>query len=91
VRTRTATRVWAHIVAPIAAAAGLIAACVLIIHNYPLLTGSTSDVVNRLPYVLVLAALIGFVLGGRGAPRTATEPMSLELPGAEAAIAEAGQ
>jgi amino acid transporter len=60
---------WTHVAAPVLAAAGLLTACVLVIRNYPLLTGSTSDVVNRLPYVLVLAAVIGAALGGVGSRR----------------------
>jgi amino acid transporter len=54
---------WTHAIAPLLAALGLGYACYLVIHNYPLLTESTSDIVNRLPWMLVIVAVIGFTIG----------------------------
>lgn len=54
---------WTHAIAPFLAALGLGYACYLIIDNYPLLTGSTSDIVNGLPWMLLVVAAIGFVIG----------------------------
>lgn len=54
---------WTHALAPLLAALGLGYACYLVIDNYPLLTESTSDIVNRLPWLLVIVAVIGFVIG----------------------------
>ncbi|MBB4660661.1 APC family permease [Conexibacter arvalis] len=60
---------WRHVVAPGLAALGLLTACCLIVDNYSLLTGSTSSVVNALPWLLVVAAAIGFVVGWKRPPR----------------------
>jgi amino acid transporter len=54
---------WTHLVAPALAAIGLSTAVFLIVDNYSLLTGSESAVVNGLPWLLVVVAVIGFVVG----------------------------
>ncbi|MGB3483311.1 MAG: APC family permease [Mycobacterium sp.] len=54
---------WTHIVAPGLSACGLFTGCYLIIVNYPLLTGSESAIVNAMPWLLVIVAVIGFVIG----------------------------
>ncbi|MDH6198390.1 amino acid transporter [Mycobacterium frederiksbergense] len=54
---------WTHIVAPALAAAGLFFGCYLIIANYPLLTGSESAIVNGMPWLLVIVAVIGLIVG----------------------------
>lgn len=61
---RRGERGWAVTVAPALATAGLTAATVLALVNYPSLTGSTSDVINNLPWLhlLVIAAGIGVAL-----------------------------
>lgn len=61
---------WKHVIAPALAFCGLTAACYLILDNYELLTGSTSDLVNGLPWLLVIVALIGFVIGSLRPLRT---------------------
>jgi hypothetical protein len=51
---------WAYTVCPAIAAIGLALATVLSITNYSSLTGSTSDIINSLPWLhvpIVLAAL----------------------------------
>lgn len=57
---RRGERGWAVTVAPALATAGLTAATVLALVNYPSLTGSTSDVINNLPWLhlLVIAAAL---------------------------------
>ncbi len=54
---------WRTVVAPGLACAGLVAACVLILDNYTLLTGSSSAIVNGLPWGVLAVAVIGFVVG----------------------------
>lgn len=54
---------WTHCVAPGLAAIGLLYACYLVIDNYALLTGSSSAIVNGLPWLLLVVAAIGFVIG----------------------------
>jgi hypothetical protein len=58
-RRRRDQRLWATLIAPLAGAAGLITACVLIVHNYSALTGKTSGVINQLPWLLLAAAVAG--------------------------------
>jgi amino acid transporter len=59
-RRRRDPRVWTTLIAPLAGAAGLITACVLIVHNYSALTGKKSGAVNDLPWLLLAAAVAGF-------------------------------
>jgi amino acid transporter len=61
---RRGERGWAVTVAPVLATAGLAAATVLALVNYPSLTGSTSDVINKLPWLhlVTIAAGIGVAL-----------------------------
>lgn len=54
---------WKTVLAPGLACAGLTAGCVLILDNYAVLTGSSSAFVNGLPWGLVIAAVVGFVVG----------------------------
>jgi amino acid transporter len=50
---------WRTLLAPLLGGIGLVAATVLIAANYATLTGSTSSVVNSLPWLLVLAGIAG--------------------------------
>jgi amino acid transporter len=59
-RRRRDPRVWTTVLAPLAGAAGLVTACVLIVNNYGALTGRSSGLVNQLPWLLVAAAAAGF-------------------------------
>ncbi|KAA9160548.1 APC family permease [Amycolatopsis acidicola] len=72
--------VWQAVLAPLLAAAGLALACTLIVKNFALITGSDSPVIARLPYVLVLAAVIGAVVGGRGKRRRGVASRELASP-----------
>jgi amino acid transporter len=58
---RRGERGWAVTIAPALATAGLTAATVLAITNYPMLTGSTSDVINKLPWLHLI-----WIVGGLG-------------------------
>jgi amino acid transporter len=53
---------WRTFLAPLIGFAGLVAASVLVLQKYSLLTGTTSGVVNSLPWLLVIGAAggIGF-------------------------------
>lgn len=62
-RRRGDRRWWTTLAAPVLAGIGLTVAAVLIVQNYASLTGSQSEVVNNLPWVLAIAAVIGFVVG----------------------------
>ena len=52
-------RLWTTITAPILASAGLVTAIVLILGNYGMVSGSESSLVNNLPWVFVIAAVVG--------------------------------
>ena len=67
---RGEARLLPHVVAPVVAGLVLCYFAYLIVSNYSLITGSTSDVVNRLPWVLPVVAVIGFVIGLRQHSRT---------------------
>jgi amino acid transporter len=56
---------WQAVLAPLLAAVCLTVACILIIDNFALITGSNSPVIARLPYVLVIVAVVGAAVGGR--------------------------
>ncbi|OBC01761.1 hypothetical protein A5784_16710 [Mycobacterium sp. 852013-50091_SCH5140682] len=56
---------WTSTVAPILATVTLGSAAVLIVVNFGLLTGSESRLIAMLPLVLVVAAVIGAIVGGR--------------------------
>jgi amino acid transporter len=58
-RRRRDPRIWTTVIAPFAGAAGLVTACVLIVHNYSALTGRHSGIVNQLPWLLLAAAVAG--------------------------------
>lgn len=62
-RRRGDRRWWTTLVAPLLAGTGLTVACVLIVDNYASLTGSSSGVVNNLPWLLLVVAVVGFVVG----------------------------
>lgn len=98
---RRPDRHWGtHGVAPALAAAGLFCGCYLIIDNYPLLTGSDSVIVNGMPWLLVIVAVIGFVVGsvrplrtnldifGTGPVTEATNTVVDEVPSSAPARAE---
>ncbi|MBO1413256.1 APC family permease [Streptomyces sp. FH025] len=53
---------WRTGLAPALGALGLIASAVLLVANFPLLTGTDNAVVNALPWLLVAAAVAGTVL-----------------------------
>ena len=59
-RRRHDRSLWSTTVAPGLGAVGLGAAAVLAVDNYSALTGSTSAVVNGLPWLLAVAAVGGF-------------------------------
>jgi hypothetical protein len=56
-RRRRDKRLWTTLFAPTVGAIGLVAACVLIVHNYTALTGTNSAVINNLPWLLLAGAL----------------------------------
>ncbi|EHD19559.1 MULTISPECIES: APC family permease [Brenneria] len=52
---------WSRLIAPVIAAAGMLAALVMVIGNLDVLSGSSSPVVSLLPYLVLIVALSGFV------------------------------
>jgi amino acid transporter len=50
---------WRTVLAPLIGAAGLIASTVLLVDNFPLLTGTSATAVNALPWLLAAAAVGG--------------------------------
>jgi amino acid transporter len=59
-RRRRDRRWLSTFAAPLIGAAGLISAAVLILDNYPVLTGHDSGLINQLPWLLAVAAAAGF-------------------------------
>jgi amino acid transporter len=70
-RTGLDRRLWHTVVAPVLGGAGLVYAIVMAIDNFDVLTGSASDVVNGLYWLIPVVAVVGFAVGawrtGRGA------------------------
>jgi amino acid transporter len=56
---------WGTLVAPALAAVGLAAALVLMVHNYSLLTGSSTFWINHLPWLLPVVAVLGAYVAHR--------------------------
>ncbi|WP_367323359.1 APC family permease [Streptomyces sp. HUAS ZL42] len=69
---------WRTTVAPLLAAAGLVGTLVLLLSKFALVTGSSSPLVNRLPWLLVVLALVGFLHGRRLAARRTGPPPASE-------------
>jgi amino acid transporter len=61
-RTRRDTRPWHTLIAPALGFAGLAAAIYLVLHNFDVLTGATSGLVPMLPWLIPIAALLGFAV-----------------------------
>lgn len=64
-RSRRGESPWGAVVAPALGGLGLVAGLVLMILNYPTLTGSDLTWVNSLPWALPVAAVIGALAAGR--------------------------
>jgi amino acid transporter len=62
-RTGLDRRPWHTVVAPLLGAAGLIYAIVMSVRHFGVLTGSTSDVVRRLYWLIPIAAVVGAAVG----------------------------
>ena len=52
---------WRTLLAPLLGAAGLLAAAVTMVANYPTVTGTTDRIINDMPVLLVVALLAGLV------------------------------
>jgi amino acid transporter len=68
-RNRTDKHWWRTGVAPALGAIALAASAVLLIDNFPILTGTANPVVNAIPWLLVVAVVVGvgFAIWLRGA------------------------
>ena len=64
-RHRKDESVWGSIIAPALGGLGLLAGLILMIINYPTLTGTDLAWVNAMPLALPLAAIAGAVAAGR--------------------------
>jgi amino acid transporter len=62
-RNKSESNPFVTVIAPLLGAAGLIAAVVLALSNFDVLTGASSGVVPLLPWLLPVAALIGILIG----------------------------
>jgi amino acid transporter len=62
-RNKSESNPFVTVIAPLLGAAGLIAAVVLALSNFDVLTGVTTGVVPLLPWLLPVAALIGILVG----------------------------
>ena len=70
-RRRGDKRLFTTLIAPALGGAGLIVGAYLILHNYKILTGKESGIVNQLPWLLLIAVLAGiayaiWLRGARG-------------------------
>lgn len=63
-RTPTEESTMQTLVAPVLGAAGLAVAVVLAVKNFELLSGGTGGVVPQLPWLLVVAVVVGVILAG---------------------------
>ena len=77
-RHREDESVWGSIIAPALGGLGLLAGLVLMIINYPTLTGSDLAWVNALPLALPLAAVAGALMAGRQGSAHADEDRSAQ-------------
>lgn len=82
-------RVWNHIVAPISSGLALGYFAFLAVDNYSAVTGSASDVVNRLPLILVVIAVVGFIVGSRRSQPALLDAVS-ESPSSTKALLQSG-
>jgi amino acid transporter len=64
-RRRGAVRPWHHVIAPVAAGLALAYFSYVILDNYALVTGSDSDLVNAMPLLILVTAVVGYVIGSR--------------------------
>lgn len=58
-RHRTSRHWWRTGLAPLLGAIALAASAVLLVDNFPILTGTTNPVVNAIPWLLVAAVVVG--------------------------------
>ena len=63
-------QLWQHVIAPVAAGLALAFFAFLVVANYSLVSGSTSTLVNWLPALIPIVAVIGFVIGLRRTEQT---------------------
>jgi amino acid transporter len=75
-RHRQDEGIWGSIVAPAFGGLGLAIGLVLMVANYPTLTGSHLTSINSLPWALPLAAVAGALAAGRKAPHHAADHQS---------------
>lgn len=62
-RRRGDRRLWVTMVSPLLAAIALTGLLVLVLDNYHLLSGRASGLLNQLPWLVVIVAAMGFVMG----------------------------
>lgn len=62
-RHRGDRRLWVTLISPLLAAIALIGLLVLLLDNYHLLSGRDSGLLNQLPWLVLIVAAMGFVMG----------------------------
>jgi amino acid transporter len=97
-RSREGRHWWRTGLAPVLGLIGLTTAAVLLVANFDVMTGSSSTVINALPWLLVVAASAGLVRAGwmranrpqawRGLVVDLREPPRVPVPVGAAAAAE---
>jgi amino acid transporter len=82
---------WRTVLAPLVGLAGLVTAIVLVLEKFSVLTGTTSGIVNYLPWLLVGASAvgIGFGLWLRSAKPAVYAALAQDQPDVEVAVAAA--
>jgi hypothetical protein len=83
IRERTGESRLATLVAPLVGGIGLSVGVVLMAINYGALTGSTTALINSMPWVLVVAAVAGAVVAVVRRPARSTEIDSALEPAAK--------
>lgn len=66
-RNAPTSNVLVTLVAPVVASIGLVFACYMIVDQFPVLTGSSSGLINSLPWLVAATAGVGFLLPTRSA------------------------
>ncbi len=78
-RHRREESLWGAIIAPALGGLGLVVGLVFMVLNYETLTGSTLTWVNAMPLALALAALVGYLVGGREIAGAVENPVDVSV------------
>lgn len=85
-RRRGDRRIWVTLISPLLAAVALAGALALVLDNYHLLSGRESGLLDQLPWLVLVIAAVGFVVGSVRKVRTPVNLLGeLDAPPADSA------